>query len=84
MSKKSELRKAAHTGKKKYPSEAAADAAVLKCERSGVLGLTSYKCPFGPHWHIGHKRKKKLRLSDNTPEDSAPTPLNRDETTRDL
>jgi hypothetical protein len=60
---KSELRKRAHTGKKKFPTQAAADAAVLRYERGGLHGLESYKCPFGNHWHAGHKKKSKKPTS---------------------
>ena len=59
MSKKSELRKRAHTGKKKFPTKAAADAAIRSWEHRGLNGLGSYKCPFGKHWHAGHKKKNK-------------------------
>jgi hypothetical protein len=59
MSKKSELRKRAHDGKKKYPTQAAADAAIVGCKQPWAKGLESYKCPFGAHWHIGHNKKYK-------------------------
>jgi hypothetical protein len=58
MLEKSELRKRAHDGKQKFPTQAAADASVLRCEATRRPGLESYKCPFGKHWHIGHKKKK--------------------------
>ena len=62
MSRKSELRKAAHEGKKKYPTQAAADAAIVKCKQPWAPGLESYKCPFGAHWHIGHNKRTKKNV----------------------
>jgi hypothetical protein len=59
MSKKSELRKRAHTGKKKFPTKAEADAAILRWQSRGLHGLGGYKYPFGKHWHAGHKKKTK-------------------------
>jgi hypothetical protein len=64
---KSELRKRAHTGKKKYPTQAAADAAIVGCKQPWAKGLETYKCPFGPHWHVGHNKKSKQSMSTETP-----------------
>ena len=73
MSKKSELRKRAHAGKKKFPTQAAADAAILSWEHAGLHGLHSYKCPFGKHWHAGHKNKKKNRSANVKPKEAPGT-----------
>jgi hypothetical protein len=49
----------AHAGKKAFPTKAEADAAILRWQGRGLHGLGSYKCPFGKHWHAGHKKKTK-------------------------
>jgi hypothetical protein len=76
MSKKSEQRKTAHTGKRKYPTKAAADAAILDYERNGTHRLHSYPCPFGKHWHVGHKSKKKSKTPDAKPEGASDPEIN--------
>ena len=25
----------------------------------GAKNLTAYKCPYGPHWHLAHKKPQK-------------------------
>ncbi len=48
-------------GKKRYGSIAAARGAISrKKDRRVARKLTAYKCRFAEHWHIGHKRKRRL------------------------
>jgi hypothetical protein len=72
MLEKSELRKRAHDGKKKYPTHDAADAAIARCNQLWAPGLESYKCPLGSHWHVGHGCKKKHRPNEHTSDGSSP------------
>jgi hypothetical protein len=64
MSKKNERRKRAHDGKRSFATQAAADAAIRSWESNGLHGLASYECPFGGHWHAGHKKKSRNTKTD--------------------
>lgn len=55
-----ERRRRACTGKKRYGSQLAADAAAERL-RPNDLGFNGYKCSFCPFWHLGHSSQKRRR-----------------------
>jgi len=53
-----------------HQSHAAAHSAKLRLQfRTGAQGLMVYRCPFHPHWHVGHKPGFTQRLRKRAAQD---------------
>ena len=46
-------------GKVKYKSRKTAKQASKNVRRKGHGHLFPYPCPYGPHWHLGHNKRKE-------------------------
>ncbi len=54
MASKRRLRRKC-SGKVAYPDAPAALDALAEHRAKGVYSLHAYACPFGAHWHLGHR-----------------------------
>lgn len=54
MASKRRLRRKGCTGKNVYDRVAAESAAWGRRQATGE-NIRAYRCPFGDHWHIGHR-----------------------------
>jgi hypothetical protein len=58
MSSKRLQRRKSCERKRQYATQADAVAAILSGKRKGLHGLHRYKCSFGNHWHVGHRKSE--------------------------
>lgn len=57
MASKRHQRRRSCEGKHHYRTQAEAVAAIIGMHKQ-TDGMHSYKCQFGNHWHIGHRKKQ--------------------------
>jgi len=64
MASKRRIKRKACVGKRQFADQTAAVAAMMCLLSRGESGLSSYKCQFGGHWHIGHSTARNRRMAE--------------------